>query len=45
MPTYVAFGKDFGVTVDAEPEEVAKKLAAAQPGQFVQLQATQQQSV
>jgi hypothetical protein len=45
MPTYVAFGKDFGVTVEAEPEEVAKKLAAVPPGQLVQFQGTQQQSV
>jgi hypothetical protein len=45
MPTYVAFGKDFGVTVDADPEEVAKKFSAAQPGQLVHFQGTQQQSV
>lgn len=45
MPTYVAFGKDFGVTVDAEPEEVAKKFSAVPPGQLVQFQGTQQQSV
>jgi hypothetical protein len=45
MPTYVAFGKDFGVTVDAEPEEVAKKFSDVSPGQLVQFQGTQQQSV
>lgn len=35
MPTYVAFGKDFGVTVDAEPEEVAKKFSAVPPARAV----------
>jgi hypothetical protein len=42
MPTYVAFGKDFGVTVDAEPEEVAKEFSAVPPGQLVEFQGTQQ---
>jgi hypothetical protein len=45
MPTYVAFGNNFGVTVDAEPEEVAKKFSAAPPGELVLFQGTQKQSV
>jgi hypothetical protein len=36
MPTYVAFGNNFGVTVDLEPDEVAKELAAAPPGHLVE---------
>jgi hypothetical protein len=31
MPTYAAYGNNFGITLDTEPDEVAAKLASA-PG-------------
>jgi hypothetical protein len=41
MPTYVAFGKDFGITLDAEPDEVTEKLASIPSGHFTEFQGTQ----
>jgi hypothetical protein len=40
MPSYIAFGKDIGITVDAEPDEVAEKLAGASPGKLVPFEGT-----
>jgi hypothetical protein len=36
MPTYAAYGNNFGITLKAEPDEVAAKLASAPPGQLVE---------
>jgi hypothetical protein len=41
MPTYVAFGKDFGITLEDEPEDVAEKLASAPPGRLVEFDAAE----
>jgi hypothetical protein len=38
MPTYVAFGNNFGITLDAEPDEVAEKLASLPAGHFAEFQ-------
>jgi hypothetical protein len=40
MPSHIAFGKDFGITVDAEPDEIAERLAAASPGELVPFEGT-----
>jgi hypothetical protein len=40
MPSYIAFGKDIGITVDAESDEVAEKLAAASAGKLVPFEGT-----
>jgi hypothetical protein len=41
MPTYAAYGNNFGITLDAEPDEVAAKLASVPPGQLVEFEVTE----
>jgi hypothetical protein len=41
LPTYAAYGNNFGITLDAEPDEVAAKLASAPQGQLVEFEVTE----